>query len=79
MLFSIGHVFLLWTYKCYREKSKFMKKPKRINIFEIPQEVISNDPKLTIVSFNKMLIENYKGILEYEDFFIRISTILRDN
>lgn len=26
------------------------------------------------MGFNKMLIENYKMILEYQDFFIRIST-----
>ena len=26
------------------------------------------------MNFNEMLIENYKGILEYQEFFIRIST-----
>ena len=41
-------------------------------LFEIPQELISNVPKITIIGFNRMLIENYKGILEYQDFFIRI-------
>jgi len=44
------------------------------NFLEIPKEIISKEPKLTIVGFNQMLIENYKGILEYEDFIIRIST-----
>lgn len=41
-------------------------------IFEIPQELISDVPKITIIGFNRMLIENYKCILEYQDFFIRI-------
>lgn len=48
---------------------------KKINNFlEIPREITSNEPKLTILGFNEMLIENYKGILEYEEFYIRIST-----
>jgi len=41
---------------------------------EIPKEVISNETKITILGFQEMLIENYKGILEYEDFYIRINT-----
>lgn len=41
-------------------------------LFEIPEEVASDTPKVTIVGFNKMLIENYKCVLEYQDFFIRI-------
>ena len=27
-----------------------------------------------MLGFNEVLIENYKGILEYEEFFIRICT-----
>lgn len=41
---------------------------------EIPKEISSNEPKVTIMGFNEMLIENYKGILEYQEFYIRIST-----
>ncbi len=41
-------------------------------IFGVPEEVASDKPKITILGFNKMLIENYKCILEYQDFFIRI-------
>ena len=41
-------------------------------IFGIPEEVTSDIPKVTILGFDKMLIENYKCILEYQDFFIRI-------
>ena len=35
---------------------------------------MSNEPKITIIGFNEMLIENYKSILEYEDFYIKINT-----
>ena len=53
------------------------KKPhKIINFLDMPEEIISNEPKITILGFNKILIENYKGILEYEDFFIRINTTI---
>lgn len=41
-------------------------------LFEIPQELVSDVAKITIIGFNKMLIENYKCILEYQDFFIRV-------
>lgn len=41
---------------------------------EMPTEIVSNEPKITIVGFNEMLIENYKGILEYEEIYIRINT-----
>ena len=49
----------------------------RINkILEIPQEVYSNVPKIIITGFDEMIIENFKGILEYEDFYVRINTYL---
>lgn len=44
------------------------------SLLELPEEVISNKPKLTIVGFEELLIENYKSILEYEDFYIKINT-----
>ena len=40
----------------------------------LPEEVISKRPKLTITGFEEIFIENFKGILEYEDFFARIKT-----
>ncbi len=41
-------------------------------IFDVPEEITSDIPKITFLGFDKMLIENYKCILEYQDFFIRI-------
>ena len=50
-------------------------KKEKINQFlDIPKEIGSNVPKITVVGFEELLIENYKGIIEYEDFFVRIST-----
>ena len=53
-------------------KKKGMKKINRM--LEMPQEVYSNVPKFTITGFEELIIENYKGILEDENFFVRIST-----
>ena len=41
-------------------------------LFEIPEELVSDIPKVTILGFDRVLIENYKCILEYQDFFIRV-------
>ena len=43
-------------------------------ILEIPKELVSNNPKITILGFEEMYIENYIGILEYEEYFVRVST-----
>ena len=56
------------------KKKKKIKQNKLERILEIPKEISSTEPKITIMGFNEMLIENYKGILEYQDFFIRIKT-----
>jgi len=52
-----------------------MRKKNRVNqILEMPREIDSREPKITIISFDEILIENYKGILEYEEFFIKVDT-----
>ena len=42
----------------------------------MPKEVYTKEPKISITGFEEMIIENYKGILEYEDFFVKISTYI---
>lgn len=55
--------------------AKKEKKGSKLNRFlDIPEEVGGNVPKITIVGFDELLIENYKGIFEYEEFFIKINT-----
>ena len=49
-------------------------KNKINKMLEIPQEVYSNVPKIVITGFDEMIVENFKGILEYEDYFVRINT-----
>ena len=52
------------------------KARKLDEILEIPEELSTNNPKITIVGFEKILIENYRGILEYQDYFVRLSTYI---
>ena len=62
-----------------KSKEKSMKKNKtnRLDkILELPKEVYSNIPKLIVTGFDEMIIENFKGILEYEEFFVRINTYI---
>lgn len=54
-----------------------MKGINRINrMLEIPKETYTNEPKIIITGFNELVIENYKGILEYEDCYIKLSTYI---
>lgn len=48
---------------------------EKINkVLEVPREVSGVETKISIIGFDEMLIENYKGILEYEEFYIKIKT-----
>lgn len=56
-------------------RNRRQKTKNRITrMLELPQEVVTDEPKITIVGFHELLIENYKAILEYEDFYIKINT-----
>ena len=61
-------------------KKRYENRSSRLNkidkILDLPKEIYSNTPKISILGFDEMVIENYKGILEYEEFFVRISTYI---
>ena len=57
-------------------KNKKASLDKLNNILEMPKEICTNEPKVTIVGFGEMIVENYKGILEYENYFVRINTYI---
>ena len=53
------------------------QKRSRINeILEMPAEIVSNAPKVSIIGFEEMVIENYKNIIDYENFYIKINTYI---
>ena len=53
------------------KKNRFRKIDK---LLEIPTEVYTNQPKITIIGFDELIIENFIGILEYEEYYVRIKT-----
>ena len=54
-----------------------MKKIDKINnMLELPKEIYTNQPKVVVIGFNELVIENYKGILEYEDYYIKLETYI---
>ena len=57
-----------------KKNSRFSNKIDEI--LEVPREISSAAPKITIIGFDEMLIENYKGIIEYEEFYIKINTAI---
>lgn len=43
-------------------------------MLELPIEVTTNIPKITITGVNQIMIENYTGIIEYEEYLVKINT-----
>jgi len=49
-------------------------KEKMAEMLELPKEVMLDLPKLTMIGHRNLIIENYKGLIEYETNKIRINT-----
>ena len=43
-------------------------------LLEIPVEVTTNVPKITLIGFEQLMIENYMGVIEYEEYLVKINT-----
>ncbi len=54
------------------------KKPKLrekiTEMLELPKEIVLNMPKLVMLGNGDVIIENYKGIVEYAEGVIRVNT-----
>ena len=63
-----------------RRKKEDKKEPKPkikekvADALELPKEVILNIPKFTMLGTGNLVIENYKGVIEYDDNRVRINT-----
>lgn len=57
-----------------KEEPKVRLKEKITEMLELPKEIVLNIPKLTLVGNRNLIIENYKGIIEYETGKVRINT-----
>jgi sporulation protein YqfC len=47
---------------------------KFAELFELPKELVLDIPRITIVGKSDMMIENYKGVIEYDSDRIKINT-----
>ena len=45
-------------------------------LLEIPIEVSTNTPKITLIGFSQLMIENYMGVIEYEEYLVKINTAI---
>lgn len=43
---------------------------------EMPEEIMTDKPRITILGFDELVIENYKNILEYDEIFIKVNTYI---
>lgn len=43
-------------------------------MFELPSDIVGNKAKVTAIGRGELLIENYKGIMEFKDDFVKINT-----
>ena len=65
------------TVPLFQREDKVRRKARKLDeILEIPVVLSTNNPKITIVGFERVLIENYRGILEYQDYFVRLNTYI---
>lgn len=57
-----------------KQQGRKKVREKFAEITNLPKEIILNIPKITIVGNRDMIIENYKGIVEYESGRIKLNT-----
>ena len=60
--------------KTEQETKKTGFKEKVTEILELPKEIVLNMPKLTMLGNGDLIVENYKGIVEYDEGLIRLNT-----
>ena len=53
---------------------KIKIKEKLASALELPRELILNVPKITVTGKDKILIENYKSIISYENDVVKLNT-----
>lgn len=60
--------------KNIKSDSKMKLKEKFTEILELPKEIVLDMPKLTMLGNGDLIIENYKGIVEYDEDVLRVNT-----
>lgn len=56
------------------EEHKINLKEKMAELLELPKEIVLDLPKITMFGDKNLIVENYKGIIEYDNNRIRVNT-----
>ncbi|NLN64823.1 MAG: sporulation protein YqfC [Clostridiaceae bacterium] len=57
-----------------KKKESRTVREKLARILEIPEEIVSDHPKITSIGRKEVFVENYKGIIEFSNEIIRINS-----
>ncbi|NLM11423.1 MAG: sporulation protein YqfC [Clostridiaceae bacterium] len=57
-----------------RKKEAVTVREKVAKMLEIPEEVVSDRPKITTVGRKEVFVENYRGIIEFTNEIVRINS-----
>jgi len=60
--------------KTKRGEQKINLKEKMAELLELPKEIVLDLPKITMFGNKNLIVENYKGIIEYDNSRIRVNT-----
>lgn len=62
------------TIKKNKKEKNNDKKFHIAEILEVPRDVALGDSIITLIGKQEMLIENYKGVVEYDDKLLKVKT-----
>ncbi len=57
-----------------KEKGSYTLKEKVAKMLELPEEVVSDRPRITTVGRKEVFVENYRGIIEFTNEIVRINS-----
>lgn len=57
-----------------KEKPRLNLKEKVTEVLELPKEIVLNIPRFTMLGNSDLVIENFKGVIEYSDSRIRVNS-----
>jgi sporulation protein YqfC len=57
-----------------RKKQKLLLREKISGTLELPEEILLDIPRIHMTGSKKLLVENYKGVLEYTSEKVRLDT-----
>ena len=55
-------------------KRKIKLRKRMAEVLDLPEDIVLDVPKLTLIGNETMLIANHSGIYEYSDDIIRLNT-----